>query len=311
MGTNVDCPICEIDKDHCVEVEKGTSKSLFKCERCGDFILTEEVLELNHRELKNFALSAWARNHKETGREAPEIWTSNLNTIIDSIPKYTAVEKFWILLEAIARRTNFPGEIIDLNPEFDFPLAWASGRKEFRYFVLALRDRGLIRVDSEDVFNDTDLPFKVCIKPQGWEHIESHRMKPVVSDQVFVAMSFNDDMDTVWTDGIEHAIKMAKYRPYRVDKVPHIDRIDAKIEAEIRNSQFLVADVTEQKQGVYFEAGYALGMRLPVIWCVREDEIKKVHFDTRQYRHILWTSPSDLKEQLFDTICATVGKNKT
>jgi nucleoside 2-deoxyribosyltransferase len=80
--------------------------------------------------------------------------------------------------------------------------------------------------------------------------------------------------------------------------------------AEIKNSLFLVADVTEQKQGVYFEAGYAIGLEIPVIWSVKKDELEKVHFDTRQYNHIVWESEKDLKEQLYNFICAIIGKRK-
>lgn len=89
---------------------------------------------------------------------------------------------------------------------------------------------------------------------------------------------------------------------------PHVDRIDTKIITEIKNSRFIVADVTEQKHGVYFEAGYALGLGLPVIWCVCKDHLPNVHFDTRQYNHIVWESEYDLKEQLYNFICAIIGK---
>jgi len=102
----------------------------------------------------------------------------------------------------------------------------------------------------------------------------------------------------------------AGYKPYRVDAEPHSDRIDVKIISEIKNSRFVVADVTEQKHGVYFEAGYALGLGLPVIWCVRKTDLDKVHFDTRQYNHIVWESTDDLENQLFNFICAIIGKGK-
>jgi nucleoside 2-deoxyribosyltransferase len=75
------------------------------------------------------------------------------------------------------------------------------------------------------------------------------------------------------------------YTAYRVDEEPHSDNIIFRIMAEIKNSRFVVADVTEQKNGVYFEAGYALGLGLPVIWTVRKDDAKNVHFDTAQYNH--------------------------
>jgi nucleoside 2-deoxyribosyltransferase len=123
-------------------------------------------------------------------------------------------------------------------------------------------------------------------------------------------MSFSADLKSIYEGPISRAITKAGYKPYRVDTEPHSDRIDAKIISEIKNSRFVIADVTEQKRGVYFEAGYALGLGLPVLWCVREDDLSNVHFDTRQYNHIIWKTASDLENQLYDFICAIIGKKK-
>ena len=70
----------------------------------------------------------------------------------------------------------------------------------------------------------------------------------------------------------------------------------------------VLADVTEQRSGVYFEAGYALGLGLPVIWSVRKDDAKNVHFDTAQYSQIRWESAKNLEEGLLDYICAIIGQ---
>ena len=78
--------------------------------------------------------------------------------------------------------------------------------------------------------------------------------------------------------------------------------------AEIKNSRFLVADVTGQRQGVYFEAGYAIGLGLPVIWSVHENDLENVHFDTRQYNHIVWNTADDLQGQLFNRVSAVIGR---
>jgi nucleoside 2-deoxyribosyltransferase len=131
---------------------------------------------------------------------------------------------------------------------------------------------------------------------------------PVLSHQGFVAMSFADELKRAWTVGIEPAIREAGYAPYRVDNDPHIDRIDAKITAKIRESKFLVADVTGQRQGVYFEAGLANGLNLPVFWCVRDDDLPNVHFDTRQYRHIVWKTEEELAVELRNLLVAVLGK---
>ena len=53
---------------------------------------------------------------------------------------------------------------------------------------------------------------------------------------------------------------------------------------------------------------YALGLGLPVIWTVRKDDAKNVHFDTAQYDPIRWESASDLEEGLSNYICAIIGQ---
>ena len=151
---------------------------------------------------------------------------------------------------------------------------------------------------------------RVIITADGWDYLEQLDRRIEERTQAFVAMSFSDDFKPIWKGPIHRAIEKAGYKPYRVDAEPHIDRIDAKIISQIKNSRFVVADVTEQKRGVYFEAGYALGMGLPVIWCVRKDDLDKVHFDTRQYNHIVWETGKDLEDQLYNFICAIIGKGK-
>lgn len=59
--------------------------------------------------------------------------------------------------------------------------------------------------------------------------------------------------------------------------------------------------------GVYFEAGFALGLNIPVIYMCKDDQIDNVHFDTRQYNHILWKDAKELKEKLSNRISATIG----
>ena len=77
--------------------------------------------------------------------------------------------------------------------------------------------------------------------------------------------------------------------------------------SKIKESRFLIADVTEQRQAVYFEAGYAMGIGLPVIWTCKESDIKKCCFDTRQYNHIFWKDAEDLRTQLKERILATIA----
>lgn len=91
----------------------------------------------------------------------------------------------------------------------------------------------------------------------------------------------------------------------------HLNKIDDEIIAEIRRSKFLIADFTEgdtgARGGVYYEAGFAHGLNIPVIFTCRSDTFSKVHFDTRQYPHIIWDTPEQLSKRLVRRICAVIG----
>ncbi len=76
---------------------------------------------------------------------------------------------------------------------------------------------------------------------------------------------------------------------------------------EIRRSRFIVADYTEQRGGVYFEAGFALGLGLTVIPTVRADDVSKLHFDIKHLNTLVWESPQELSRALQRRIRAVIG----
>jgi hypothetical protein len=162
------------------------------------------------------------------------------------------------------------------------------------------------------------------LTPKGWERINELRSQTTSSSQAFVAMWFSKETDDVWANGFYSGIALAGYTAVRIDQKEHDKKIDDEIIAEIRRSKFVVADFTcgivsknettnnnddiaIARGGVYFEAGFAKGLDKEVIWTVREDLLKHVHFDTRQFAHIVWTDAKDLKAKLSKIISATFG----
>jgi hypothetical protein len=147
---------------------------------------------------------------------------------------------------------------------------------------------------------------------RGWEELDKLRRPRSDSSQAFVAMWFSDETTTAYLDGIVPALIDTGYRALRIDKKEHNNRIDDEIIAEIRRSRFIVADFTcepeKPRGGVYFEAGFALGLNIPVIWTCKDTSLKDIHFDTRQYAHIVWKDPLDLYIQLKNRIGATIGE---
>ena len=176
---------------------------------------------------------------------------------------------------------------------------------EVRFLLEMLAERHAVRLGDQK-----PIP-QITVLPKGYEQVSAAAVE-IESDQAFVAMWFDDSMFEAYELGIEKAIRTSGYRPMRIDRKEHINKIDDEIIAEIRRSRFLIADFTSQptnpRGGVYFEAGFALALGKPVIWTCRQDLIEHIHFDTRQFNHIVWTNPSELSERLTNRIGAVLGQ---
>lgn len=185
-------------------------------------------------------------------------------------------------------------------------LAWSDSLEwdEVGFLIQMLEADGLVQTNGEDI------QPSIRVTPKGFIQAEETASK-VQSAQAFVAMWFDASMAKAYSDGIEPAVRNAGYRPLRIDNKEHVNKIDDEIVAEIRRSRFIVADFTsapnQPRGGVYFEAGYAMGRGIPVIWTCHADMINFVHFDTRQFNHIVWDSPADLSDKLEKRILAVLG----
>ena len=147
----------------------------------------------------------------------------------------------------------------------------------------------------------------------GRIHVEEQLRDLGTGRNGFVAMWFDNSMATVFENGIAPAIEDAGYEPVRIDRQEFLGKVDDEIMAEIRKSRFVVADFTTMEEcgargGVYYEAGFAQGLDIPVIHTCRQDRMKAVHFDTNHFNHITWKKPEDLREQLHRRIEATLGR---
>lgn len=164
----------------------------------------------------------------------------------------------------------------------------------------------------------------------GWQKIESLGVSLKESNQIFVAMWFGSAEQTcLYQLAIKPAIELAGYTPVRIDDTQHNAKIDDQIIAEIRKSKAIIVDMTcglaspiggwgssqqvgAPRGGVFYEAGFASGIGLPVIWTVKNEQAEienVVHFYVRQFNQIRWASDlSDFSEKLRFRIEATLGR---
>ena len=260
-------------------------------------------------------LTTWLCDQRAAGVEYPSI-DSQLLSAVPSLPSLTTSQRIERALLFFNKRIRI-GETITIYHN-DQP---GTGNND-AYVLEALTEctsKGELAAVLElmvgmGLLEDTTKAIGLArYRPtaRGWLRIDELIARLPSTIQAFVAMWFNDATQTAYIDGIEPAITDCGYKAVRIDKKEHNNKIDDEIIAEIRRSKFVVADFTCEKEkvrgGVYFEAGFAMGLGIPIFWTVAKDSLNDVHFDTRQYNHIVWDTPETLRSLLRARIGAVIG----
>ncbi len=138
---------------------------------------------------------------------------------------------------------------------------------------------------------------------------------------VFIAMSFSDDkaLKSV-RKAMNEAINQFNERhpnapltPVRVDEQKGASyEIPAKVFEDIDQSGLVIADLTDERQNVYCEVGYAKSRGIPFIltfqkkkhskgkapWDREDAAGNKVHFDLAAFRRLIYDDALELRDQL-------------
>jgi len=127
--------------------------------------------------------------------------------------------------------------------------------------------------------------------------------------QVFIAMSFRESRTL---DGVQKAFEEAiqlfndshpnsPLSPTRIDKQQGASyEIPARVFQEIDNSRIVIADLTDERQNVYCEVGYAKAKGIPFFLTFHKNSqpSNRVHFDLAPYRYIEYETTHELRDKL-------------
>ena len=167
---------------------------------------------------------------------------------------------------------------------------------------------------------------------KGLNEIELIQTSIVKSRKAFVALWFTEEIFDAYNQALAPAITACGYECNHVGEILFNEKICDEIISQIKASKFIVADFSGHRGGVYFEAGFAMGLGIPVIFTCRKDWFNAIreeettiitvsgdsyigmrsfkaipHFDVDHYNFIVWSDHDDLKSKLADRISATIG----
>lgn len=282
------CPVCNEESQ---PIDTGGDGTGCDCPNCGKFFISgtaaAELSSKNDKTRTILSHTIW-KGQQSKGRLF-EVYSTHVESAIDGILPSPAEKVDLLILFVGDELRDTPGEKLNENARNLRAKLCAMLPTDVSYVSKASMAEGLLQENDANILRLT---------MKGWEHYELLKKGTTHSRAAFMAMPFGvDRIDTAFSECFSKAVDAAGFHLERVDTRPEAGSIDDRIRVQIRNAKFVIADLTNQNPGAYWEAGYAEGLGKKVIYTCEDAyfHANGTHFDTRQFFTVIW-KPDDLSD---------------
>lgn len=257
------------------EMVQGNGFVMTQCPKCGRWIMHQVKFNRLFVEQKN-KIKSYIFYHKRE-RGGYFIGTENefndfndyqayiipigdtqflsLDIIYAWYPK-TFAEKIDLILLKLAELSNFQGDYVPVSNGLLFADSKNSETISEDYTSYIAATFIIDYLEKEDLIKAVDAE-DVQLLPKAWSRVYELQKTYTSNKNVFVAMKFGKE-----TEAIREKIKegLAGYNVRIMDEIEHNNQIVPEMLYEIKNSRFVIAELSHHNNGAYYEAGYALGL---------------------------------------------------
>ena len=314
------CPICnkelnENPTNYLSEEPKGFTDGelykLYNCSFCGKFGLTLGVLNTKtyfiipegKKTLDSLRISAMIRKNIYLHYSYYNKYFLINSQILENIEEQrfpTPMEQIERFILFIGNETQNAGNTFDIDFANDIivdkKLNMSNKSKLFSFvpFMNNANYECVLKYAKEYIFKDGGINNHwLSLTLNGWKKYEELKRGQNNSNKAFMAMQYgNTKLDCVFTNIIKPGLKELGFEINRLDKTNKSGLIDENLRVEIRDSKFLVVDLSDGNKGAYWEAGYGEGLNKKIFYiCDKQqfDTIKDlVHFDVSHQQLYFW-----------------------
>ncbi len=287
---SANCPVCSTEMLEPAHDVFETGAKIYSCSNCGRFELDLQgqslVSRISSNNPEQLPLLSYAIRRMNHGTDFPSVSAELIEEILSNSHLPSPAEQVESLLLWLGENLRFFGDQTRILPQTHTAVIGAASVDNFFVVAQELIDSGLFKG-----FAASGPSFSGTLTLRGWQRYEELRRGRSASRKGFMAMAYgNDDLDTVFHDCFKPAVAAAGFDLRRLDEFPSAGLIDNRLRVEIRTSRFLVADLTGDNLGAYWEAGYAEGLGKPVIYTCKKSyfDKQKTHFDTNHHHTVVW-----------------------
>lgn len=303
------CLICNSQ----ATVEEFPDKLIYKvnCPRCGKYEITDEAFTMFERsslEDKVLSISYWIRQH-QSEKGNIKINEEKIRKLLVPFVPPKPIEQGNKLLLWIGN--NFPRPNDKINLVFNDLISeiGAYDADGAEYILKHL-------LEKEEIFSKGDYwrdkkGFSGVMSFKGWDRFDELQRSNKDSRLAFMAMKYDDTtLEKIFNEVIKGAVLKTGFEIRKLEEEKRAGLIDDKLRVEIRRSKFLIADLTHDNNGAYWEAGFAEGLEMPVIYICEEskfnDKSKTTHFDTNHHLTVLWKDDNEGLKKFAEDLKATI-----
>ncbi len=304
-----ECIICGRNAQVNENISDANIKRLFHCKYCGKFYemdsLKQFLYKCNLKEYqesfdksKLYKVSSWTREQNDEFNVNPEIDSQKFEEILNMRGKKIQ-EKFdlmMVYLSTLSKNETLNEKIL--------VKCWLKNTDELDILLQKAQNHNLIEGHFSKTFGAYSYPLISNLTFDGLQYIEELEEPNKNSKKIFVAFNFDDSLTSIFNTNLKEAIESEgfEYVVVNQDNVEHNKSINDEIIVKLKTSRIVIADFTNHRNSVYFEAGFAMGMNIPIIWTCQKGHEDEMSFDTRQFPHIVWEDKDDLVKQVIDRI---------
>lgn len=285
----------------------------FDCSVCGSFLIDRDVIEdylydgseQTTRRVRA-TLSHWIRLN-QGNQPYPTLDTNVYQDVIDdNIRLPTPAQVALSILRYIGDHTQKTGEKLkSLPPSFSAEIG-ATSREDAVELIRELEARGQLKFSGAITIGGRDA-FDIGLTLGGWEIYQSERTGGQTAGYGFLAMKFGvEPLENITQNHLKPAIKDLGYELVDMRDIAVPGNIDSIMRMRIRDADFVIADLSHNNLGAYWEAGYAEGLGKPVLYICDKKKFDEhgTHFDINHYTTVMWEpdEPEDFCKRLIATL---------
>jgi hypothetical protein len=299
--TSTTCAIC-LGRDGyaCVSGPfENRDAAEFECDVCGYYTVSRTALISSLSEthpsmtfLRRAVLSHRVRTANDAGRILDMLITDSIDAFFADDPQLPSpAQQATNIVRLIGDSVVRTGQPLEMLPP-SFSASIGSPSRDFALnLTYELKERGLVSGYEVPDVNSPGNMQEASLTLLGWEKFEAERRGRTSGNYGFIALKTGDAaLEPLIQDHVKPSLASIGYDLVDYRDISRAGIIDNILRVQIRDSAFVLVDLTHDNSGAYWEAGYAEGLGKPVIYICEKSKFsaESTHFDTNHCTTVQW-----------------------